>query len=117
MGFLIIAISVSNVYLIMNGQKVPAYFDFEAIMIEYSAKIDLGGLPAEIRDLIKVPEQPPIKLVSKEILNGTTNFMLHIFIMSFFLNAGAHLAGIGVKMLRPNVVKISHEEVAKNLQA
>lgn len=101
-GILIILLSAFNIYLIFVGQTKPVQiFNFPPISLDLTSSLGLpttGGKAA------------PTELASATMLNDTSNFFAHLFILGFFLNVGSKIGSLGIELLRPVVVKLKSKE-------
>jgi len=90
-GLVIIIFTAFSIFQIFTGNRQPIQlFDFPGI--DFS-----------------VLEMPETELVSPELLNDTSNFLGHIFIMGFLANIGSKISMIGVYLLRPIKVNLKKD--------
>ena len=106
-GFMVIFFSLSNIFMIMNRTSEPIQFvDMDAIVLKQN--IPLSSFPESIRPQLEeaINGAAPMVLMNKKDINQSTNFMFHIFIMGFFINAGSAIATLGTKLIREVNIKV-----------
>ena len=96
-GIMVIVLSALNVYAVFTGQMLPVQlFHLSGISLDLSQYTGVKTKPAE--------------LVPAETLNQTSNLAAHLFLMGFIASMGQKLASLGVKLIRPIVVKLRDEK-------
>lgn len=96
-GILLIIISVVSVFMVFTNRSAPYAFMQPGPVI-----FDLQ-LPADASSSRMV--HVPIDLSKIMPLAPMTNIFIHLVLMGFVASAGAKLAGIGVNLVRPIVIK------------
>lgn len=117
-GFMIMFFSLTNIFMIVNRSSEPIQFvNLDAIVLKQS--IPLKGFPESIRPQLEeaINAAPPMVLMNKNDINQTTNFMFHIFIMGFILNAGFNIAIIGTKLIREINIKVDSSQIKNTSSA
>lgn len=96
-GIVLIVISALSVYLVFTNNAQPYTF-----MPPGPVVFDLQ-LPADKNSSSMV--HVPVDLSKIMPIAPLTNIFLHLVLMGFIASAGARLAGIGVNLVRPIVIK------------
>lgn len=119
-GVFVMILSVFQVYRVFTKQAQPIrFFNFPAVKMDLASlapQLDTSALDSLKKQLnvgdIKLPtsdaEVSPRKeteLISAEVLNGPANLGVYLLFMGFLMNFGYRLAGLGIKLVRPIVVK------------
>lgn len=124
-GLLTIILAGLNVFGVFTGRIQPVtLFRFQGISIDSSQlvnqtyNLDTEGLPPEqvalleqIFDQQKAAPPQKIEILPAEILNQTSNVFGHLILMGFIASIGYKVAGLGVLMIRPIVVKLKEDKV------
>src|SRR5258706_3429940 len=102
-GIGIIAASLWNGYSIFKGTAKPvALFSLPGISMDLTKSI-AQQLPESQRAML--PQSKPEEVIPAKSVNDPLNLFTHIFLLGFFATIGAKIAGIGVDLTRPYVVK------------
>ncbi len=121
-GIVIIAFAAINVYWVFTGVTRPVnLFKFDGISIDTKAisntpNIDTSNLSAQQAEIIgqifkEDPDKPTkIEIIPADIINQTANVFAQIILMGFIASIGYKIAGLGVLMLRPIVVKLKQKD-------
>ncbi len=100
-GLLLIVFSAFSVYTVFTGKMKPApLFNFPAVNFSANQLLDDSKSP------VNFVADDKIEVVSKELLNDTSNVLAHMFLMGFLASIGARIAEIGTKLMRPINVKL-----------
>ena len=99
-------------------------FRFQSISIDSSQLVNqtydlnMEGLPPEqvalleqVFDQQKQTTSQKIEILPAEILNQTTNVFGHLILMGFIASIGYKVAGLGVLLIRPIVVKLKEDKM------
>lgn len=124
LGLGVILLAGFNVWQIFTKKIKPVQiFNFSGISINsgqtttMAGGIDTTGLTAEevglLQEMIKQETaKTPLKMevIPGDTLNQTTNLFAHVILMGFVASIGYKIAGLGVLMLRPIVVKLKEQK-------
>lgn len=111
-GLIIILLAGLNIFNILQGNsRAVSYFDFEPIEISLEALMGSEMSPQQRAAMIEQNggEVPKIELVSKKMVDDTTNLLAHIFIVGLLISVGGRIATTGVYLLRPIKVNVAKE--------
>lgn len=101
-GLAIIILSALNILFIFTGQAHPVkFFNFPAVNLDLSSALGLPSTGAKTA---------PSELISSAMLNDSSNLLIHLFIVGFFVNVGYKISSLGIELLRPVVVKLREEK-------
>jgi len=124
-GLLTIILAGLNVFGVFTGRIQPmTLFRFQSISIDSSQLVNqtydlnMEGLPPEqvalleqVFDQQKQTTSQKIEILPAEILNQTTNVFGHLILMGFIASIGYKVAGLGVLLIRPIVVKLKEDKM------
>lgn len=106
-GLLVIVLSAVSVYFVFTGRARPfELFDMPPLSIPLDA---LMVEPGSQRPSAQSGQGPQIELLDARAINEPINAMAHLFLMGFLGGAGGRIAGLGVKLSKPVVVKINKD--------
>src|SRR3989344_4345816 len=92
-GILIIFFSGYSVYQVFTKQEKPVQlFNFKGITLDTNQLL-AGSLPPEIAQTLP-KNTPKQELISADLLNDSSNLLMHLMFMGFILNVGYKLASI-----------------------
>jgi len=94
-GILVIFLSSLNVYDVFTGKK-QAISPFKLNGIGF----DVGSLLTPQNQALE-SSKDQTEIVSDELINDPLNLFAHLFLMGFFVTAGAKISDIGTKLVRP----------------
>lgn len=101
-GLLIIVVSLFNAYSLLSGKSKPSQlFSLPGISVDLTKSIT-AQLPQTQQNL---PASKQEELFPAQSVNEPLNLFTHLFFLGFFVTAGAKIAGIGIDMTRPYVIK------------
>lgn len=104
-GLMVIAVSAINVYQVFTKKASPVeVFNFDGIALDATSL-----LPTETLPTMPNSDTPKMELISKEMINQTSNLFIHLFLMGFVTSVGYKIASLGVMMLRPIVVPLKQK--------
>lgn len=109
-GIIIILFSGFSVYQVFTAKEKPVdLFHFQGISLNLGSLLGSGeGLSAEQQAALERQKAQikPQEIVSGELLNVSSNFAAHIFLMGFIASIGYKIASLGIQFVRPIVVKV-----------
>lgn len=102
-GVGVIGLAGYSVYSVFTG-SITAFplFNFSGVTVPASSLLGAEFANASI---------PDIEIFPAEILNGTTNILAHLFLMSFIVTVGYKIAMLGVNLVRPVIVKVEGAKI------
>ncbi len=106
-GILLMVFSILEVYFAFTGKIKPyPLFNLPGISLDLG-KFVSGEVPISNSEK---PSNSSLKteLVEKELINQPLNFLAHLVLMGFLLNAGFKISSLGVQFLRP--IKVNLKE-------
>ena len=113
-GTLVIFASAFSAYEVFTKKTEPIQlFNFSGISINMANLLGSGdGLTAEQQAALERQKASikPQEIVSASMINDTSNFAAHLFLMGFLVTVGYKVASLGVNLLRPIVVKAKEEK-------
>lgn len=123
LGLGVIVLAGMSVWQIFTKKMKPVQiFNFPGISISTAqtttaGSINTTGLTDEEAELLEnIIRQEELKAPAKmeiipgETLSQTTNLLAHVILMGFVASIGYKIAGLGVLMLRPIVVKLKEQK-------
>jgi hypothetical protein len=103
-GLIIMVMSGFNVYSVFTKQTKPVqFFSFSGIGINPSQLVG-GQTPVQFQ--AQAGQAKSVEIISPEMINDTSNLFAHVFLMGFIVSLGYKIASLGVKLVRPVVVKL-----------
>ena len=108
-GVLIMALCVVNILLVFTKRVQPVQlFNYQGI------SLDIGSLTgADQLSALQNQKSTPAKgteLISGAMLNDSSNFLAHIFLLGFISGFGFKIASLGVQLIRPVVIKLKAKD-------
>ena len=105
-GLLVIIFSTYAGYQVFTKQAQPIdVFHFPNITMDVTQALT-SGLPKELTQNLPPQRQ---EIIPAEMINQPMNFFTYLIFMGFMASTGAKLAGLGIQLIRPIVVKM-HEK-------
>lgn len=110
-GILVIVSPTVAAYQVFTKQATPVeVFHFSGISMDISKALS-QGMPEE---LIKSGYTlPPMQqeIISADMINKPINFFTYLFFMGFVASAGVKIAGLGIQLIRPIIIKIPEKQL------
>ena len=105
-GLIVLGFSGLNMIDLVVGRVRPIeFFHFQPVKVDLEGMLR-GSLPPEVAGLVAGKPTQPTELLSADLLNQPTNFVVHLSIMGILAGIGQKVASLGVMMLRPIKVNL-----------
>lgn len=110
-GILVIVWSTFSAFQVFTRQAAPVeVFRFSGISMDITKALS-QGLPKElIQSGYTLPPQQQ-EIISADLINQPINFFTYLFFMGFIGSVGVKIAGLGIQLVRPIIVKIPEKQL------
>lgn len=105
-GLLIIILAAFSSYEVFTKKAAPVgLFQFSGISIDLSQTLT-ASLPKELSQTGYT--LPPLQqeIISGNMINQPMNFFAYLIFMGFMSSIGVKIAGLGIQLIRPTVIKM-----------